>query len=122
MRYGLHCQMTFGFLSIFITEYLKTKWPVGKDKCALEGKGRHDGLGFSLFCVLLTQSSFSLYRKGFVVLPLCLKIIEIVSKRCCSLPSKRFIANKAILCTPCTFSVGSCETMAMYCLQDQDCS
>lgn len=34
-----------------ITKYLKTKWPVGEDKCALKGKARHDGLFFTL-CLL----------------------------------------------------------------------
>lgn len=33
-----------------ITKYLKTKLPVGKDKCALKGRVRHDGLSLFTLC------------------------------------------------------------------------
>lgn len=49
----------------YITKYLKTKLPAGKDKCALKGRVRHDGLFlFTLFCMLLTKSkSFPFHRR-----------------------------------------------------------
>lgn len=34
----------------YIAKYLKTKLPAGKDKCALKGRVRHDGI--FLLCVL----------------------------------------------------------------------
>lgn len=49
----------------YITKYLKTKLPAGKDKCALKGRVRHDGLSlFTVFCMVLTKTkSFPFHRR-----------------------------------------------------------
>lgn len=88
----MHCNVKYHLDSCqYITKYLKSKLPVGKDRCALKGRVRHDGLFlFTVFCMLLTKSrSFPFHRRvgcffaGFCVC--LLKVIEGLSKSSYSL-------------------------------------
>lgn len=72
----------------YITKYLKTKWPVGKDKCALKGKVRHDGLFFTLCSACCSPKGKAFLFTGevlFFFFQCLLKMIQILSKVCYSL-------------------------------------
>lgn len=47
-----------------MTKYRKTKWPVGREKHALKGKVRHDGLFFALCSASCSPKEAALFSTG----------------------------------------------------------
>lgn len=103
----------------YITKYLETKWTVGKDKCALKGKVRHDGLFFTLHSACCSsEEGFPLYRRVLFFLFVPSSDDKNITNRMLFTCLLCFIENKAILFLPYGLSVDFSETMEINCIQD----
>lgn len=106
-----------------MTKYRKTKWPVGREKHALKGKVRHDGLFFALCSASCSPKEAALFSTGrsLCFFFLCLlKVIKILSKGLCSLMPYVLFKNKTILLIPYSLSVDFSEIMEINLIQEWD--